>query len=257
MKGALATTLLATIALAAAPCALLAQTEPAPAPSASAAPLPEIGRTRATPAACAVMRDIVVPAVAAAQRADAKFGELESMLPVFLQLRSDYFGQRTETKTDGVFLEAQFSHLDVGLTALLQQLERIRKLLDDPRMTSSADPAVVAERAQLERLYAAQQARARLTYAFLQRQAAFLNKHLVGWEDPVAIHKINQPKRPEDAWTGRAPVTSAPPGMPVLTGAVAEDKSRMREWTSGLTTFVEVNEDATARAFAPLEQSCR
>jgi hypothetical protein len=252
MRRALAAPLVAAILIAGATRALSAQ--PAPEPSAST--LPEIGRTRATPAACAVMRDVVLPSFAASRGADAKFGELQTGLPVFLQLKSDYFGQRTEVKTDGVFLEAQFSHLDVGLTGLLQQLEKMRKLLDDPRIAGSTDPAVIAQRERLERLYAAQSARAALTYAFLQRQSAFLNKHLVGFEDPVAIWNINQPKRPEDGWVNAAPKVKAPPGMPVMTGFAAEDKVRIHEWTAALANVVTLNEDAAARAAAPLAQSC-
>ncbi|HEX3466071.1 MAG TPA: hypothetical protein VHS78_18630 [Candidatus Elarobacter sp.] len=255
MTRAIVAAFIAAIAFAM-PRVALAQSEPAPSAS-PAEQLPEIGRTRATPYACAVLRDLVVPSLAADQRADVKFGELQNRLPDYLQLKADYFGQRTEQKTDGVFLEAQFSHLDVGLTGLLQQLETMRKLLDDPRIASSTDPAVVAQRERLEQLYAAQHARAVLLYAYLQRQSALLNKHLVGWEDPTAIAKINIPKKPEDEYKSRTPQLSAPLGMPVPSGSVAEDKSRVRNWTAAMAYVVGLNEQNVARAVAPLQQSCR
>ena len=51
------------------------------------------------------MRDVVVPAFAAAQRADARFGTVRAGLPRYIQLKSDYNSQRAPIKSDGNTLE--------------------------------------------------------------------------------------------------------------------------------------------------------
>lgn len=260
MRRAVTTTLIAAIAVAGVPRALSAQVVPAasasPAPVASA--LPEIGRVRAAPAACAVLRDVAIPALAASQHADARFGEMQTvLLPNFASVRSDYFSQRAPVKTDGIFLEAQFTHLSDNLASQLQSIETLRKLLDDPRLASATDPAIVAQREALEALYAAEQERARMLFAFLERQAKTMQRNMVGWEDTAAIAKMNMPRNPEQGWERRnAYYHFIPPEFPRLTGFVLEDKARLNHWTTALANPVRVNEGALQTVARALAQGC-
>ncbi len=260
MSGARATMLFAAIALAGVPRALAAQAVPAPAasPVPAASALPEIGRVRATPAACAVLRDVTVPAIAAAQRADARFGEMQTvMLPNFASLRSDYFLQRAPVRTDGIFLEAQFAHLSDNLTSQLQSIEAIRKLLDDPRLANATDPAIVAQREVLEALYAVQQDRARALFAFLERQAKTMQRNMVGFEDPEAIAKMNMPRNPEQGWERRNPYYHfIPPDFPRLTGFVLDDKDRLNRWTTALASPVRADEAVVQTVTRAVAQGC-
>jgi hypothetical protein len=260
MRGARATMLFAAVALAGVPRALPAQTVPAPvaSPAPGASALPEIGRVRATPAACAVLRDVAIPAVAAAQRADARFGEMQTvLLPNFASVRSDYFQQRAPVRTDGIFLEAQFAHLSDNLTSQLQNIATIRKLLDDPRLANATDPAIVAQREALEALYAVQQERARMLFAFLERQANTMQRNMVGWEDPVAIAKTNMPRNPEQGWERRNAYSHfVPPDFPRLTGFVLDDKDRLNRWTTALANPVHAGEAVVQTVTRAVAQSC-
>jgi hypothetical protein len=249
MTRALATTFIAAIALAAVPRALGAQTESSP------APLPEIGRTRATPAACAVMRDVVIPAFAASLRADAKFTAVRDDLPAYVQLKSDYRGQRVAVKSGGITLESQYAKLSTEVASLLQDTAAIRKLLDDPRLSAgSNDPAIKAERERLEELYAAQQARAAYLNQLMLRESTFLAKNTVGWEDPLAFANMHLERDPQHRPT---PVMTAPPNMPVLTGFDASDRAKLDEWNVSQARLVHDSEERAAKTFMPFAQACR
>ena len=257
MKRAIVCSLLAAALFAAGTPAVRAQSGPAPAASASASPdLPEIGRTRATTTACAFMRDVVVPAFAAAQRANAKFGAARTALPIYIQLKADYRSQRVPIKSDGNMLEAQYNRLSVETASVLRETDTIRKLLDDSRMTaSSSDPTVRAEREQLERVYAAQQARAAALSELMLRESTWLSLHMVGWEDPLAIAVMTLPRN-LDAPPRPAPKFTAPPGMPLLNGFDTADRARVNEWTAAMTSIVHSTEEQAAKTFLPLAQGC-
>ena len=254
MIRAIATPLLAAVLCAAATPVVRAQPAPVtPAPST----LPEIGRTRATTSACAVMRDIVIPAFAAAQRADARFGAARASLPRYIQLKSDYNSQRAPVKSDGIMLESQFNRLGIDTASLLRDTDAIRKLLDDPRLSaSSTDPTVREEREQLERLYAAEQARATALSELMLRESTYLSKHMVGWEDPLAFSQMNAKKAAEGEGKP-APRMTAPPGMPLLNGFDAADRARVEEWSAAMTRIVHTSEETAAKTFLPLAQGCR
>ena len=144
----------------------VAWAQPDPRRAAPPSALPEIGRTRATSPACAVMRDLVIRRSPPAQRADARFGAVRTRLPQYIQLKADYNSQRAPVKSDGIMLESQFNRLSIDTASLLRDTDAIRKLLEDPRLSAtSSDPTVREEREQLERLLAAQQARANVPRA--------------------------------------------------------------------------------------------
>ncbi len=252
----IAAPLLAATVFAASASASRAQPDPSP-PAAPASALPEIGRTRATSVACAVMRDIVIRAFAAAQHADARFGAVRASLPQYIQLKSDYNSQRAPVKSDGIMLESQFNRLSVDTASLLRDIDAVRKLLEDPRLSAtSSDPAVREEREQLERILAAEQARANALSELMLRESTYLSKHLVGWEDPGAFARMNMipnvdtPPRP-------LPKMTAPPGVPLLNGFDAADRSRVDEWSAAMTRIVHASEEQAAKTFLPLAQGCR
>jgi hypothetical protein len=241
---------------------LVVATPPAgaqPEPMTSASPastLPEIGRTRATTSACAFMRDVVVPAFAAAQRADARFGAVRTNLPRYIQLKSDYNSQRAPIKSDGIMLESQYSRLSIDTASILREADAIQKLLDDPRLNaSSSDPNVREERDQLTRILAAQQARATALSQLVLRESTFLSSHLVGWEDPGAFATMGI-KPALDAPPRPTPKFTAPPGMPLLNGFDAADRSRVDEWSTAMTRMVHTSEEAAAKTFLPFAQGC-
>ena len=248
--------LLAATVFAASASASRAQPDPAP-PTAAASSLPEIGRTRATSLACAVMRDIVIRAFATAQHADARFAAVRTSLPQYIQLKSDYTSQRAPVKSDGIMLESQYNRLSIDTASLMRDTDAIRKLLDDPRLSAtSSDPTVREERDQLERLLAAQQARAAYLSELMLRESTYLSKHLVGWEDPGGlptigiIPNVDTPPRP-------LPKMTAPPGMPLLNGFDAADRARVSEWGAAMTSMVHASEEQAAKTFLPLAQGCR
>lgn len=252
----IAVPLIAATVLAASASASRAQPE-ATAPVPAASTLPEIGRTRATSLACAVMRDVVIRAFATAQHADARFGAVRTTLPRYIQLKSDYNSQRAPVKSDGIMLESQFNRLSIDTASLMRDTDAIRKLLEDPRLSAtSSDPTVRQEREQLERLLAAQQARANYLSELMLRESTYLSKHMVGFEDPGAlatmgiVPNVDTPPRP-------LPKMTAPPGMPLLNGFDAADRARVNEWGAAMTAMVHASEEQAAKTFLPLAQGCR
>jgi len=251
----MATSLIAAAIASVLPHGAPAQT--APEPSASpAAQLPEIGRVRATSAACAAMRDVVIPAFAAARRADAQFGTVRQDLPRYIQLKADYKSQQDTVKSGGVTLEAQWHKVSSESASLLHETEAIRKLLDDPRLPAqSSDPAIRLERERLEALYAAQQARASYLNQLMQRESASLAKSAVGTEDPLAFPQgqhvqIDPQARPR-------PASTALPGMPLLNGFDAADRARIEDWSAAQVRAVHETEEQAAKTFLPFAQGCR
>jgi hypothetical protein len=230
-----------------------AQAEPAA--EASPPALPEIGRTRANSAACAAMRDLVLPSFAAAGRADAQFAETRKRLPRYIQLAADPIDKKS------VVREGALSKLGSDASRLMQEALVIKQALADPRLpVHSGDPQIAAERAQLEQLFAVQAARARLLNEFVMRESTSMAVKLVGMEDsgafgsPLTLEDFkveHLPGKPLPAVTGA-------PGMPVLSGAfVALDKRQVDEWGAGISQAVRAKENEAAKAFLPIAASCR
>lgn len=265
MRRAIATTFIAAIALAL-PCGAPAQV--APEPSASpAAQLPEIGRVRATSAACAAMRDVVIPSYAAAMRADARFAETRKRLPQLADVLGDYYHQRAKVKSDGVFLEAAVTRLGVDAANLLHEAAIIRKLLDDPRLRDTQDPSVQAERAALQQVYETQQARATALNELATRQSVELTRDNVGMEsDFVKTNKqiMAEVHSQDTEELGKsrpspipAPTISARAAMPLITGLEARDRAALDEWAAGVQSAVRQSENQASRTLLPIAQSCR
>lgn len=271
MRRAVATTFIAAIAVML-PCGAPAQVAPAqtaPQPSASpAAQIPEIGRVRATSAACAVMRDLVIPAFAATQRADARFAETRKRLPQLADLLGAYYHQRAKVKSDGVFLEAAVTRLGVDSANLLNEAATIRKLLDDPRLRDTQDSSVQAERAALQQVYEMQQARASALNEFTTRQSVELGRDNVGMESDFLktgkqiMAQVDPDRTGEQP--GRsvpspipAPTISARAGMPLITGLEARDRAGLDEWAAGVQSAVRQSENQASRTLLSIAQGCR
>jgi hypothetical protein len=232
--------------------ALLLCSGVAPSPQPSPV-LPEIGRTRANTPACAAMRDLVIPSFAAAQRADARFTETRKTLPSYADVRAD----RDEGTKYGVNREAGLARLGSDAARLEQEAQSIKKALDDPRLAkTSTDPQVVAERQQLEQLYAVQRARADALNEFVLREQVAIAPHTIGSNRGIAPRTKFEPVEPPPPIA--VPGSTAPPGMPLLTGIdQQEDKRRIDEWTNGIALLVRKSEAEAAMTFLPIAQSCR
>lgn len=244
-------------------CCLAATPTPEPSPTT----LPEIGRVRATSAACAVMRDLVIPSYAAAMRADARFAETRKRLPQLADLLGDYYHQRAKVKNDGVFLEAAVTRLGVDSANLLREAATIRKLLDDPRLRDTQDPSVQAERAALQQVYEMQQARANALSEFATRQSVELGRDYVGMESDFSktgkqiMAEVDPDRTGEDLRHVPSPIPaptiSARAGMPLITGLEARDRAALDEWAAGAQRAVRQSENQASRTLLPLAQACR
>jgi hypothetical protein len=261
MRAAVTAAYLAVLAVAAVPCALPAQV-PAPAqPSAaaSATPIPEIGRVRATSAACAAMRDLVIPAFAAARRSDMRFSETQQRLPKYGEIVAD------PSNRSSVVREAALHRLGADAANLLADAEQISKLLGDPRLSKNvADPAVALERTRLQEVYAAEQTRAALLNEFVQRESMALSRANVGMEDGGAFSGrgktgLAPAATNVDALPGKPlPATSAPPGLPLLNSEFGDlNKTQLSGWGNSAAKIVHDAENDAAKAFLPLAQGCR
>jgi hypothetical protein len=248
------------LAVAVAPPGPSAQVTPEPSASPAArAPLPEIGRIRATSAACAAMRDLVIPAFAAARRADMRFTETQKRLPNYGEIVADPLNQ------SGIVRESALHRLSMDAATLLQESQQIAKLLGDPRLSSTVtDPAVVAERARLQELYAAQQTRAAILSEFTQRESMALARANVGMEGNGAFSGrgktgLAPAAQSVDALPGSPlPATSAQPGMPLLNGDFpALNRRQMSEWGNVAAKIVHDAENDAAKTFLPLANGCR
>jgi len=147
--------------------------------------------------------------------------------------------------------------MSIDTASILRETDAIQRLLDDPRLNAaSTDPTVSEERDQLNRVLAAQQARANALSQLVLRESTFLATHLVGWEDPLALATMGI-KPALDAPPRPAPKFTAPPGMPLLNGFDAADRSRADQWGAALTNIVRTSEEQAAKTFLPLAQGCQ
>jgi hypothetical protein len=218
-----------------------------PHPSQTAAPgFPNIGRVRSVAPACASMRDLVIPSLAAAQRADARFVETRKRLPMYADVVDD------PEHRAGVLREFALSKLDADATALLKEALVINRALGDPRLSkTSNDPGVLAERAELERVYDAQMVRASLLEEFVIRQHAAIAKN--GIDDSVPSRDLTPPSAAPYA---PDPTQTAPPNMPAFNGNSLSDKQHVDDWARDISGGIRDSENRAAKAFLPIAKSC-
>ena len=246
------------VASAAIALALGAAPSAAPAPPAAsqtsapdAKPLPEIGRVRANSPACAAMRDLIIPAFAAAQRADIRFAQTRVRLPQYVEFADDPVHQ------NDIFRTSTLAKLDADATAILNETLVLNKALGDPRLKDTSDPAIAVERAQLQQLYDMQQARANQLQQFVMRERNTVAQH--GMEDSGAFRRRRAPAtRDAEPPPSPIPSTTGPPGMPVLNGRIAgADKVVINQWSTAMAASVRKSENQAAEAFYPIADGCR
>ncbi len=248
----------AACALAVASAAAVAQPAATPAPfaigtlqpfgSATPPPLPTIGGTRALTPPCAAMRDIVIPAFAAAQRADARFVQTRKRLPRYTDLINN------SLHVEGVYREQALKLLDQDASNMMQEAAMISRLLGDPRLSKSqTDPDVVAERKGLQVLYEVQAIRANQLNEFVMRQQMAIAKNGL---DSDAFRTGRDPQS-----TGAPPVPNpvltAPPGMPVLQGNDMSDRNAINAWSTEMARTVRANENVAAKTFYTIATRCK
>jgi hypothetical protein len=245
---------------------LVATPAPAPAPASVSTPfpigslqpfgttpaplstLPNIGHVRSTTAACAAMRDLIIPSFTAARKADVRFAQTQVRLPQYADLVDD------ELRREPIYRETALARLDDDAMSLLEQSLVLNRALGDPRLSpKSTDPDVVAERAALERLYEAQKSRADLLNDFVIRQRAAIAT--AGFDTSTKDMVKTQPNQTPAPIP--IPNLTAPPGMPLFTGSDLGDKNNVREWGNNMTAHVRYNENLAAKTFLPIAQRCR
>jgi hypothetical protein len=214
-------------------------------------PLPNIGRVHAATPGCVAMRYLVIPSFAAARRADARFGDTHKRLPDYAAIVDD-----PEHRTD-VYRESALTRLDADATALLGDAVVISRALGDPRLSRySKDSEVLAERAELQRLYDAQKTRADLLEQFVIRQRAAIAKN--GIDDNSAFSAGRNSPSATDIGVPYAPdptATSAP-DMPMLNGTAASDRRSLDDWATGIASDVHASEDHAAKTFLAIAGRC-
>lgn len=213
--------------------------------------LPNIGRTRSAAPACVAMRDLVIPAFAAARRADARFVDTRKRLTNYAEVADD-----PEHRTD-VFRESALAKLDADATALLGEAETISRALGDPRLPAYAkDPQVATERAELQRVYDAQRTRADLLEQFVTRQRVAIAKN--GIDDDGAFASRSQANPAQLAAPyAPDPTQTAPPDMPALNGVGLSDKRVIDDWAGGIASGIRRSENQAAKAFLGIATRCR
>lgn len=111
-----------------------------------------IGRVRAVRLPCAVVRDLVGPAVSAAMDVDAAFGTARAQVRDYA-LTSGHHDSANAAQTMAM------QRLDQTVGQMARGVKTIRRALGDPRIAPQHDPDIQALRDALEKLYAAESAK--------------------------------------------------------------------------------------------------
>jgi hypothetical protein len=215
-------------------------------------PLPNIGRTRATTRACAVMRDLIVPSFEAALRADKRYAEARKRLPNYAEVAGD------QMHRDDAVQQMVLTRLDADASTLLREAQVVSKALGDPRIAANVtDPQVVAERRSLQQLYEAQMTRASLLNEFVMREHVATATR--GIDDNSAFRARNAAQSAAFVTSPPVPIAklTAPPGMPLRSGNSMADKNSLQEWGTLMATYVRANENEAAKTFYTIAQTCR
>ena len=223
------------------------------APLATPAPflnLPPIGSTRSAPPVCSVYRQLVLPSVIAALRADSRFGEARAHLQKFGDHLDDRFSKNGR---------AMFAHqTDQDVMAIYDHVTTIGKALGDPRLRSN-DPGIVAQRTALQTIYDAEQTRANLLAALIAPELARGDTRL--GEDEYKNEVDARAGQLTDAF-GR-PATPAPTmapyeswRVPALSGNADRDRHAIEDWSRDMTVQVRAIENQAAPALIAIGKKC-
>jgi len=222
---------------------LLAGDDPTPAPS----PEPtEIGRVRASVPACSVLSGLVAPSVAAAVKSDERFVQTAVDLAQYIRIIDDPWDKGTAARP------GTLSKIERAASAMLQDALTINRALGDPRVAADVnDPDVLAERAQLQQVYATQMARASVLIEFVQRERMSMMRANSGMYSEDTSHPTSPPAPVLDQQVP-APVF----GQPHLQGIEFSDKQQINDWTKAITTSVNRSESSAMRALQKIIANC-
>jgi hypothetical protein len=219
--------------------------EPEATPAASA--LPEIGRTRATRATCAVLRDLVEPSIAAAHRADKRFEESRPLL-------ASYVKKVDEKDPVRAFL---LHRIESAYLAMVDQRLAISKALGDPRIDAAVtDPELVALRRALQTLEDGQIAQVNTLGIWTMKARIDYGRGTLGADDRP-LYKRDGPFAGGDP----NPLYSPPDpsdlkGTLTLTGDGATDARRVTAFTGDVAAFNANHEAAAVRTVVAATAGC-
>ena len=222
---------------------------PQPPATQSASDIPEIGRVRAISPACGAMRDLVIPSFKAAKEADGRFENVSKNLPEYVRAIADDSKFNPEPPA---LREFRLAKLAMDNTKMLQNAKVIADALGDRRLAGTSDPAVIAERQQLQSLYESQITRASELNQFVMREENTVALLGVGGDGGAFRGRNGSQATPEPRQT------STPLGMPKLYGRIGfADAASIRDWTGQITAAVKGNEEVAARTFFVISKSCQ
>jgi hypothetical protein len=243
---------------------------PTPAPAVTPLDFTEIGRTKASTPACAALRELVAPSFDAAIRADKQFGEAAGNFSQYAVARVDATTLPTNViRSNGKQLatrlvapdpgtatpESLLARLDSELGIMQKDVLKIAAALGDPRLAEErVDPVIVTERQQLQNLYEVELARINSMTMFLQKENLRLTKQRLAEEEC----SVKGPECDVHATPPAVPnVTGQPFDQPSLTFNAMNDKQSIANWTGGLAAETHKVENAAARTFLAVGESCR
>jgi hypothetical protein len=212
-----------------------------------ASPLPEIGRVRSATPACAVIRDLVAPAYAAALRADGRFAALRKTLPKYVDAIDDAQAARY-----GSAQTMMLAKLDREADALREEAMVVNRALSDPRLAKPTDPQVILEKRELEQLYARQSGRANVAWEFVMRQRVAIARSGAGMGESPGFATM-PPVSDPNAMPAPAPLGQPPP----LHGNDLADKNALEDWAKDITVQVRTSMHQMAQNLLPIANSCR
>jgi hypothetical protein len=219
--------------------------------------LPEIGRVRASTPSCAILRDLLIPSVNAAKRADDRFAILSTTGPAYAGANVDRDVSEGDLSLDpryGSDAPRQLAHMDQALSVMIREANVIATALKDPRFaTNSDDPKVAAELAQLNAVFDVQAKRANLLNEFVMR------------ENIADVKRLSQSSALNTGGRrGIAPNTPAgthhpapSEGLPDLHGDPRNDALAMYNWYRSLNAVVHATEYTAATAFLDIAKECK
>jgi hypothetical protein len=141
-----------------------ASAPPVPEPAVGGTALPEIGRTKALRLPCAVIRDLVAPAIGAAMDASAAFESAKGDLRAFGLVP----GARRPSDAGSTMV---LMSMDRKKAAIAKDVIAISKALGDSRVApNQTDPAAKELRDALQQLYDAENAKLNALSGFIEAQ---------------------------------------------------------------------------------------
>jgi len=223
-----------------------AEAEAPPTPAAST--LPEIGRTRATRTTCAVLRELVQPSLAAAQRADKRFEESRPLL-------ASYVKKVDEKDPTRSFL---LHRIESAYLALVDQRLAISRALGDPRVSAEVtDPELLTLRRALQVIEDGQIAQLNTLGIWTMKARLEYGRDSLGGDEGPFDPRAGNPFAGGDPNPLYAPRDPRDPQATLgLTGDGATDARRITAFTADVAAFNANREAAATRAITAMTVGC-